>query len=48
MNKTIKLTTATGLVIAFIVFEYTAGYQIGSAIDQDLAQQTIENNTLTN
>lgn len=48
MNKIITLIIAIGLVIALIVFGYTAGYKIGSAIGNDITQQAIENDALTN
>ena len=48
MNNIIKITIAIGLVIALIAFGYTAGYQIGLALGQDIMHQAIENNVLTN
>ena len=43
MSKKISLILAIGAVIALIVFGYTAGYQIGCKIGEDLTE-TVERN----
>lgn len=44
MSKIIRLILAIGAIIALIVFGYTAGYQFGCKIGEDLTATTEASN----